>query len=213
MGTGTWVIGKCASCGGEARAFASACPKCGIAFMADKPSGTAGALFVLSWIIGIGVFASAKNGISETLGAVIAVSGVAWLAALRVQAPIKGMIVKGLVLALALGTQACVSQGNWDNLPQQDQARFFRCQKAMQPALCGDDHDQVYVTMCVRGAEASYSDVGSAQGRRQWLIEQGCPPPMVNPAPYVASEPPDAPMPRRAASTAPAPVSDDEVAK
>jgi hypothetical protein len=112
--------------------------------------------------------------------------------------------VRWLGLALAAVGAGCVSSGNFDQLPQQDQARFQRCRRSMQPALCGDDRDEMYVTMCIRKAEATYSEQGGPQGRRQWLIEEGCPPPMVNPAPYAAAAPQDAPMPRRASSPAPA---------
>lgn len=122
-------------------------------------------------------------------------------------------------LALVVALSGCVSQGNWDQLPQADQARFMRCRHAMQPALCGDDQDVVYVTGCIRGAEANYSDQG-ARERRTWLLEQGCPASMVNPGAYSAAEPPDAPMSRRAAPAAvqapaetPGQAGDDEVAK
>lgn len=101
----------------------------------------------------------------------------------------------GLLLAV-LGA-GCVSTGHFTELSQQDQERFQRCRRAMQPVLCGDDRDTGYVTMCIRGAEATYGEQVGAQRRRQWLLEQGCPAPMVNPAPYAAAEPPDAPMPRR----------------
>lgn len=104
-----WAIGKCASCGAEAGRGAEACPTCGARFTVDKPAGVAGALFALSWLIGLGVFFGMRGG--ETLGAIICVSGVAWLAALRVQAPIKGMIVKGLVLTAALSLSACAGGG------------------------------------------------------------------------------------------------------
>ena len=108
----------------------------------------------------------------------------------------------GLWLTFVLVGLGCAGGGNFGELPQQDRDRFFRCQKAMQPALCGDDRDQVYVTMCIRKAEADYGDQTSANERRRWLVEQGCPPPMVNPGAYSGGEDVDRPPPRRQQPTA-----------
>ncbi len=105
----------------------------------------------------------------------------------------------------------CVSRGNFDQLPRQDQQRFARCMHPMQPVLCGDDKDTVYVTMCLRGAEANYSEAPGANGRRRWLVENGCPPSMVNPAAYAGdSEDEDRPQRRSAQSTTPGQVADEE---
>lgn len=101
----------------------------------------------------------------------------------------------GLVFAVALAA-GCMSTGNFDSLSQADQARFQRCSRRMQGTLCGDDREEFYVVNCIRSSQSTYADQRGDQGRRQWLIEEGCPPAMVNPAPYLAGVPADAPPPR-----------------
>lgn len=90
---GGWVIGRCASCSGEARAHARACPSCGIQFQAERPSQSAWVFCMLSWLAAVGGFFVSTTVMGQTLAAVIGVGGIAWLSALRDWYPIKGMIV------------------------------------------------------------------------------------------------------------------------
>jgi hypothetical protein len=98
--------------------------------------------------------------------------------------------MRGAVLFAALGVLVggCFSAGRFPELSQQEQARFHRCFRPMQPVLCGYDRDLVYVTNCTRYNEAKYSEQRTPNLRKQWLVENGCPPSMVSPAAYVAQE-------------------------
>lgn len=98
----TWVIGRCASCNGEARAHARSCPSCGIQFQAERPSQSAWVFCALSWLVAVVGFVSSKTVMGETMAAVVGVGGIAWLSALRDWYPIKGtIVVQGPALEVA----------------------------------------------------------------------------------------------------------------
>lgn len=102
----------------------------------------------------------------------------------------QGVRLFGAVLLVGVALAGCMSAGNFPNLPRQEQARFHRCRRSMQPVICGDGQSELYVVNCIRSAESNYSEQPSPNLRKQWLVENGCPPSMVSPAAYVAQDQP-----------------------
>lgn len=81
----------------------------------------------------------------------------------------------------------------------------------MQATLCGDDTSEIYLGNCMNVNRREYADETTPRARKRWLLEHGCPAPMVNPDAYMAQEAPprrpdpppvdepndDQPMPKR----------------
>lgn len=83
------------------------------------------------------------------------------------------------LMLCVLAAAGCGGAGNFPNLPQADKDRFFRCQKAIEPAACGKVAvDTVDTVECARRAQVPYSDQPTEKDRQEWLMANGCPPAM-----------------------------------
>jgi hypothetical protein len=94
-----------------------------------------------------------------------------------------------------LAVAGCAGGGRFGELAEADQKLFFRCSNAIQPARCGDDKDTVYVTICLRDAQAEYAEERARAGRHRWLASYGCPPSMIEPERLIAEDPGTSPPP------------------
>ncbi len=78
--------------------------------------------------------------------------------------------------------------GRFESLPQADQKLFRRCTKPIEPVLCGEISSEMYRIECLRGGAAQYAENRSVAARHRWLLENGCPPAMVEPSRFIAGD-------------------------
>lgn len=90
----------------------------------------------------------------------------------------------------------CSSTGRWDMLSAQEKGVFSRCRNHTIPTFCGDvKPSQTFVYLeCTNQMKAAYSRRKQVRDRRTWLVENGCPPAMVEPSYHMS---PAAAVPRR----------------
>lgn len=95
-----------------------------------------------------------------------------------------------VVLALAAAfTSGCVADtGGFQKLSAADQSTFKRCTRQLEPALGCVGMVDVAEFMCVSGGQKTYAAQPTPRARQEWLVANGCPPAMVQPAKYVSEE-------------------------
>lgn len=92
------------------------------------------------------------------------------------------------ILLGAMTLCACVTYGNFYNLPMEDQSRFARCQMPVRAIRCPGLSNEYEARYCVARCATDYASKGTPSDRRRWLLENGCPPAMVYPERYLAGE-------------------------
>lgn len=94
----------------------------------------------------------------------------------------------GAAALLAVASAGCVDTGGFSKLSQADQDTFKRCMKPIEPALCGNITSDVYEGLCLGGGQKTYAAQPTPRARQEWLVANGCPPAMVQPARFVSDE-------------------------
>jgi len=93
-----------------------------------------------------------------------------------------------VVLAAALVSGCVADTGGFARLPEADQNTFKRCTRPIEPAIGCLGMTDIAEFMCVAGGEKTYSAQPTARARKEWLVANGCPPAMVQPAKFIADE-------------------------
>ena len=99
----------------------------------------------------------------------------------------------GKLAALLAVVSGCFGTltGRFSELPKGEKALFYRCENRITIEACQERSDA-----CRWLAMRDYGDVeGGHRGRQRWLLENGCPPSMVDPDAYLAGD--ETPPPKR----------------
>lgn len=106
--------------------------------------------------------------------------------------------LKAAIIVLALGMAAgCVDTSGFRRLAQADQDAFKRCIRPIEPAIGCLGLTDISERMCVDGGSKTYAELPGLRARREWLVANGCPPAMVQPARFVADDPVEVEPPQR----------------
>ncbi len=93
----------------------------------------------------------------------------------------KFAVTVGLVLFLGCASQ----ETKFSHLTMPERQRFVRCMNAVQP--CGK-RKGFASDVCVGEKQESFASLEAERDRKVWLVEQGCPPSMVEPEKFVSAE-------------------------
>lgn len=98
--------------------------------------------------------------------------------------------LKAAVVVLGLGlVMGCVDTSGFRRLAQADQDAFKRCIRPIEPAIGCIGLTDMSEVMCVDTGKKTYAEQATTRARKEWLVANGCPPAMVQPAKFIADEP------------------------
>ena len=94
--------------------------------------------------------------------------------------------MKRLTTVLLLA--GCASTGRFGELSQAEQSTFQRCMKPIEPAIGCTGMADVAELVCIGNSQKAYADQPTPLARKEWLVANGCPPAMVQPARFLSDE-------------------------
>ncbi|ACL65486.1 hypothetical protein A2cp1_2146 [Anaeromyxobacter dehalogenans 2CP-1] len=87
----------------------------------------------------------------------------------------------GLDMDSSIGSKPYMGE-SFNALSEPEQDGFRRCRPQTYRAMCGTDENQVFASLCVKERGEEYAGLEDARARKLWLLKQGCPLSMVDPA-------------------------------